>query len=121
MNPTPKRRWFQFGLRTLFVVVTVFGIWMGCEMNWIRQRHALLAEFPKWAAFSSVDESAAPGMLRLFGEHGHAILEVRVIVDDWSQPLDATADVEKAERLFPEAQVFSRGIARLDFEKLSKQ
>ena len=47
MTPAPKRRW-TFTLRTLFVVVTVFGIWLGYEMNWIRERHAFLtrrAEF----------------------------------------------------------------------------
>jgi hypothetical protein len=26
-------------LRTLFVVVTIFGCWLGHEWNWIRQRH----------------------------------------------------------------------------------
>jgi hypothetical protein len=34
----PNRRWFQWSLRTLFVVVTVFGCWLGYEFNWIRQR-----------------------------------------------------------------------------------
>ena len=28
-KPKPKRRWLQFSLRTLMVVVTVFCIWMG--------------------------------------------------------------------------------------------
>jgi hypothetical protein len=43
MTPAPKGRWFRFSLRTLFVVVTVFGCWMGYEVNWIRQRRALLS------------------------------------------------------------------------------
>jgi len=29
MTDKPKRRWLQFSLRTLFVVVTVFCVWMG--------------------------------------------------------------------------------------------
>jgi hypothetical protein len=29
MTTAPKRRWFAFSLRTLFVLVTVFGIWLG--------------------------------------------------------------------------------------------
>jgi hypothetical protein len=29
MTPAPKRRWFQFSLRTMFVVVTVFACWLG--------------------------------------------------------------------------------------------
>jgi hypothetical protein len=28
MTP-PRRRWFRFSLRTLFVVVTLLGIWLG--------------------------------------------------------------------------------------------
>jgi len=28
-EPKPRRRWLQFSLRTLFVVVTVFCVWMG--------------------------------------------------------------------------------------------
>jgi len=28
-KPKPKRRWLQFSLRTLFIVVTVFCVWMG--------------------------------------------------------------------------------------------
>ena len=40
----PKRRWFQFSLRTLFVVVTVFGVWFGLEIRHIRQR----ADMLKW-------------------------------------------------------------------------
>ena len=37
----PKRRWFRFSLRMMFVVVTVFGCWLGYELNWIRQRHEI--------------------------------------------------------------------------------
>jgi hypothetical protein len=43
MNIAPKRRWPRFSLRTLFVVVTVLGCWLGYQLNWIRQRHDFLA------------------------------------------------------------------------------
>jgi hypothetical protein len=42
MSETPKRRWFQFGLRTMFVVVTVFAVWFGWELHQIRERDRLL-------------------------------------------------------------------------------
>jgi hypothetical protein len=30
MTPTPsRRRWFQFGLRTMFVAVSLFALWLG--------------------------------------------------------------------------------------------
>jgi hypothetical protein len=38
-----KRRWFQFSLRTLFVVLTVVSagaIWLGQEIQWLRERQA---------------------------------------------------------------------------------
>ena len=34
----PRRRWFRFSLKTLFVVLTLFGVWLGVQVNWIRQR-----------------------------------------------------------------------------------
>jgi len=40
MTPTPKRRWFRFSLRTLFVVVTVFAVWLGWNVNIVQQRRA---------------------------------------------------------------------------------
>ena len=44
INPmtVPKRRWFQWSLRTLFVVMALFGCWLGYEVNWIRERHTWL-------------------------------------------------------------------------------
>jgi hypothetical protein len=37
----PRRRWYQFSLRTMFVLVTVACVvlaWVGYSLNWIRQR-----------------------------------------------------------------------------------
>jgi len=41
MTSTPKRRWFRFSLRTLFVVVTVLGIWLGWNAEIVRERTAM--------------------------------------------------------------------------------
>jgi hypothetical protein len=38
----PRRRW-TFSLRTLFVVVTLAGCWLGYALNWSRQRSAFLS------------------------------------------------------------------------------
>jgi hypothetical protein len=32
------RRWLTFSLRGLFAVVTLLGIWLGFQVNWLRQR-----------------------------------------------------------------------------------
>lgn len=44
VNALPKRRWLRFSLRTLLVVVTVLGVWMGRQLSWVRERDALLEE-----------------------------------------------------------------------------
>src|SRR5262245_55242507 len=38
MTNTPPRRWFSFSLRTLFVVVTVLGCWLGWQLREMRER-----------------------------------------------------------------------------------
>jgi hypothetical protein len=36
-QPSPAdRRWFQYSLRTLFIIVTVFAVWLGWELSIIR-------------------------------------------------------------------------------------
>jgi hypothetical protein len=39
-----NRRWFQFSLRTLFLLMTVFGIWLGWQIRVVHARKALLHE-----------------------------------------------------------------------------
>lgn len=36
-----KRRWLQFRLRTIFMLILAFGLWLGYEVNWAsrQQRH----------------------------------------------------------------------------------
>ncbi len=40
----PKRRRFRFSLRTLFVVVTVFGVWLGWTLHHIHLRRQAISE-----------------------------------------------------------------------------
>jgi hypothetical protein len=39
-----QRRWLRFSLRTLLVVMTVLGVWMGRQLSWVRERDALLSD-----------------------------------------------------------------------------
>lgn len=103
------RRWFRYSLRTFFVLLTVFAVWLGVQVKWIRDRHAALA----WAeAHAAVGEEAypaatrdAPWSLRLLGEDGVTMI---VICSD-----DKEYSLEGLKRLFPEAD-----IAQADCEKL---
>jgi len=106
-DPVPKRRWLRFGLRTLFVVMTVFGCWMGYSVNWISQRHAFLAQPDMIYEFNDTPPSTvnrwgntwavfAPGGLWLLGERG--LVSVWLPPKVWSPRQQA-----EAARLFPEA------------------
>jgi hypothetical protein len=119
MTPTPKRRWPRFTLRTLFVVVTAFGIWLGWNFNILRQREKMLdrvnatrndgspvgimmeAEFesrlpPAYRGMPSTRR--LPWALKLLGAEPTAIITVSE--DDFSE-----AEIKQIGRLFPEALV----------------
>ena len=43
MTTPPHRRWFQFSLLTMFVVVTVFAVSFGLELNDINRRKVVIS------------------------------------------------------------------------------
>ena len=48
--PKPKRRWYQYSLRTLFIITTLFALvcgWYAYEMQKAAKRRAAIAEFEK--------------------------------------------------------------------------
>jgi hypothetical protein len=120
VTPAPKRRCFRFSLRTLFVVVTVFGVWLGWvtyELNWIRQRHEFIAgekriHERRGAAvaiaytYPGKRPARAPFMLWAFGEGGFS--DMCVLADEVDTQRLTENDmnrVRQARRLFPEAEV----------------
>jgi hypothetical protein len=42
MTDRPKRRWFQFSIRTVLIATTVFCVWVGWLTSSIRERKQLL-------------------------------------------------------------------------------
>ena len=51
MDEKPRRRWWQFRLRTLLVAVVVLSIplaWIGYSLNWIRERNIAIAKQDFW-------------------------------------------------------------------------
>jgi hypothetical protein len=119
MRFIPSRHWFQWSLRTLFVVFTVVACTLGYELNWIRQRHELLTT----GRFVAHDDGTAPGglilvgvrapgLLWLLGESGHQSISVMLHGGSSNQSDDSIwaeeADLERILHLFPESVVALR-------------
>jgi len=89
---TPRRHWYQFSLRTMFVVITLVSIplaWVGYSLNWIPQREEARRRYQGMVG----GKIQAPAGLWLFGETAYDSFE-------WRGPPES---VEQAQRLFPEA------------------
>lgn len=115
MEQMPRRRWFRFSLRTLFVAMMMGCIttaWLTYHLRWIRQRHILcFSDAPLWTWPSW--NSTAPGMLWLFGERGLDSIELEL-----NSEKQASEWVRRANTLFPEASVKTL-ITQLPYRKLS--
>ena len=109
MTVPPKRRWFAFSLRTMFMVVTVACVWLGYNLNWIRQRHKALdwleaspeSWYSPYAGPKSKLQARAPWSLRMFGERG--IVGIGMDRQDFAGPSPYSPATLK--ELFPEARV----------------
>ena len=114
MSIAAPKRWSRFSLRALFVAVTLIGCWLGYEVNWIRQRHAFIAEQRSLVESGGLytednwnpNDCRAPALLGLFGERGHARVLIWVDSRDVDHPPTADANrLARARRLFPEAHL----------------
>jgi len=96
----PRHRWFRYSLRTFFVVLTIFGVWLGVQVKWIRDRHeALKSITDRGGAFHegfSDRMPTAPLSLRILGEPatGYILL-----------PEERASEGPGIKSLFPEAEV----------------
>jgi hypothetical protein len=93
---TSPRRWFQFSLRTMFVVVTLVSIplaWVGYSLNWKRQRQEALRTHAVFVDPYSAEFTQAPTGLWLFEDHGWKVL---MLIDNVRE--------QEMRRLFPESE-----------------
>jgi hypothetical protein len=96
MDAKPKRRWYQFSLRTMFVLVFIVSIpmaWVGYSMNWIRERREWTNRHPFLVGGMFPPRTEGPYGLWLFGE----------------QAVDSVgckpSEENEVRRLFPEARI----------------
>jgi hypothetical protein len=93
----PKRRWFRFSLRTVFVLVARVGVaagWVACQLNWIQQRHEFFkCDGVSYSYPGAGAKTLVPWSLRLFGEPAYA------------QITTFPAEMKMAQSLFPEAMI----------------
>lgn len=113
--PKIRRRWYQFGLGTMFVLVTVVGAFFAYHVNWIKQRHEARA----WLGMQMIGGSFAvplkppssfPWMLKLLGEEPNRLILMRHGPTEHYQGRRPIPDeylqlVHRVEKLFPEAVV----------------
>jgi hypothetical protein len=121
-EPTAKRRWLRFGLRTLFVVVTVFCVWLGWQLHIVRVRREMLETIEPLDVFvtsSPVMRQAIQDYYVRHPEHPRKALTIpfyRAWLGDEAIVQIATfGNYDEAElmRFFPEAEVMydaSRGL-----------
>jgi hypothetical protein len=104
---TTNLRRFRFSLRTLFVVVTVLGLWLFPQLKWILDRHSALGWIGTQAVYwhdmpvsqRTFFGTPAPWQIRILGEAGVEQISVVVEKDD------VVVKQRELERLFPEADV----------------
>ena len=76
-NPSkPRRRWFQYSLRTLLVLVTVLCVWLGVTVNRARKQREAVAAIQELGG--TVRGCLVPNGLAVRGrrrvQSGHAVV-----------------------------------------------
>jgi hypothetical protein len=108
MIPAPKRRWFRFTLRTLFAVVTLFGVLAGYvigQYNWYRERQSVFADPRMCTVAEPRPNVRAPGLLWMFGDLSWESVS---LASHSKFPPATSEDLARTMRLFPEARVGSK-------------
>ncbi|HEY2840785.1 MAG TPA: hypothetical protein VGJ26_16630 [Pirellulales bacterium] len=116
MPTPPRRRWFQFSLATMFVVVTIFAIWLKWELNFVHERKEAIGAARHNPGHEPIDDLADDTVFVIFpGDSpntGNPRLPFwRIWLGDQpvagvATPPDASDEtIHKWKRLFPEAEV----------------
>jgi len=97
----PRRRWFRYSLRTLFVVMVLVGAccWVGIQLKWKWDRDKAVVN----GNVLVIGRWNAPWSIQLFGAQGYQMVVIPIIV---LEP-DGQSDVwlKSVAEMFPEASV----------------
>ena len=94
--PRRKRRWFQFSLRTLMIVVTLLAAacaYVGWQAAIVRERKSLI-DSDAHARLEIESDAAVPTVRRWLGDHSYRFIYVRT-----------RAEIQTFKDAFPEADV----------------
>lgn len=102
-SPKPKRRWFQFRLRTLLVVVTLAAVpcaYVAHEWRIVQERERFLCEQERSMAEHSSGAAGISWVRRLMGDHGYSRIAL-------GGATDIARRRQEAGALFPEARIMA--------------
>jgi len=99
----PRRRWFRYRLRTLFVAVLLLAIplgWIAVQLKWIHDRRERLEWIKDGRAYYiyAPDEPSISFWRRWMGDRN--IEQLMLVQEQVSQ-----AELEEIRSLFPEAEI----------------
>jgi len=102
MSEWPKRRWFAFSLRTMFVVMSVFAIWFGWNVRCVRQRElAMQSGEPAIVGIGTYELNPGcrklPYMWRWLGATPYYVIYLR--------PSATPEDIARWKAMFPDARI----------------
>jgi len=102
-QPRPAR-WPQISLKGFFVLVTVFGVWLGVQVKWIQDRHVMIRDPRIRISGIGPDDGdpIAPLSIRVFGEPGYGIIWIETKHEGVTAD-EENALFERVRALFPEA------------------
>lgn len=109
MMTSPKRRWYQFSLRTMFVGMTVLCVYLGWQASTVRERKAVRAWLIARGDMLRTYPNIGPFWFR---DHSEPISTIRHWLGDL--PIDAVAfqepiskqDAERVYRAYPDTDFY---------------
>ena len=101
--PKPRRRWFQFSLRTLFVLLTVLCVWLAVTVNRARKQREAVAAIEAVGGMvlyeHQYDDSEPPGpkwLRELVGDEYFVSVDVVFFVEATDADLEHMEAMKRA-------------------------